>query len=327
MTDGNAVAEGATSRTPHVSIARLPWLDVPVNRETSRRRLKVLVFLLLTFAGTAWLPWHLSPLPGGVMWAPGVAAIATQLLFERKIAGLGWRLPRMRWLLASIAFPLAYVSLAYVLAWGSGAAGVRPDALAWMGDIIVMVGLPTVPDWAIMPTFALLVCTLALAMNLVAATGEEIGWRGLLLPELACLTGARRAAIPSGVIWALWHWHGILWNGYNAGADPLYSLAMFTLMIVLMSIGMAWLTLRTNSLWPAAMVHAGHNAFIQGAFEPLTVRPDTGQWITGEWGVAIPLALVVVLALAGPRVGRRHRAAGIERNAARAGLDTVSARP
>jgi membrane protease YdiL (CAAX protease family) len=280
-----------------------------VTTETSRRRLKVLVFLLLTFAATAWMPWHLLPLPGGMMWAPGFAAIATQLLFERRLAGLGWRVPPVRWLLAALAFPLAYVCLAYAVAWTSGVAELRPDATDWMRGIIAMVGLPDVPAWAVAPVFALLVCTLALGMNLLAATGEEIGWRGLLLPELARLTSARRAAIASGLIWALWHWHGILWNGYNAGADPLYSLAMFTLMIVLVSVGMAWLTLRTRSFWPAVIVHGGHNAFIQGAFEPLTVRPDTGQWITGEWGVALPVALIAVLAASGVLVSRRDRRA------------------
>ena len=57
------------------------------------------------------------------------------------------------------------------------------------------------------------------------------------------------------------------------------------------------------------LAHAGHNAFIQGAFEPLTTRPDGGQWITGEWGAALPIAIAVVLAFSWWLGARRRRGA------------------
>ncbi|REJ33335.1 MAG: CPBP family intramembrane metalloprotease domain-containing protein, partial [Bacillota bacterium] len=36
------------------------------------------------------------------------------------------------------------------------------------------------------------------------ALGEEIGWRGYLLPQLAGL-GRRRALLLSGFLWSIWH--------------------------------------------------------------------------------------------------------------------------
>jgi membrane protease YdiL (CAAX protease family) len=47
----------------------------------------------------------------------------------------------------------------------------------------------------------------ALLLALVTL-GEELGWRGFLLPHLVDL-GERRALILSGAIWGLWHW---LWS-------------------------------------------------------------------------------------------------------------------
>lgn len=263
---------------------------------------KALSFVVLAYALTAWVPWEpLQPI-GGQMWAPGIAAVVVQLLFERRLSGLGWRGPNWRWWLAGLAFPLAYVALAYAAAWGSGTAAIRPDAMAWMREVLeVMIGFPSLPSWALLPLFAVALCTLGLVMNTIAALGEEIGWRGLLFPTLQRTLGFRAAALLSGAIWAVWHWNLILGGDYNAGADPAYSVAMFSTMIVLMSVGMGWLTMRSGSLWPAVMVHAGHNLFIQGAFEPLTVRPEHGQWITGEWGVAVPLAIAVVLLAAWAR--------------------------
>lgn len=262
-----------------------------------RLRWKAASFLVLTALFTAFVPWEATHLPGGGMWAPGFAGMLVQLLFERRLSGLGWRLPKLRWLGLGVAFPMAYVVLAYALAWGSGAAEPIAQPLAWIREILQghLAFPPTLPEWSLVPLFVLVLLTFGLALNCVAAFGEEIGWRGLLFPVLNELGGFRFAVIVSGVAWAVWHWHHIIGGSYSAGANTVYSLVMFSLMIVLMSIAMGWLTLRSGSVWPAVLVHAAHNLFIQGAFEPLTQRPSTGQWVTGEWGWAIPLTLTLVM--------------------------------
>ena len=265
---------------------------------TRRLRLKAAIFVLLTYGLSAGVDWSFLQAMGGVMWAPGISALVVQLAFERRLRGLGWRLPKARWLLAGLAFPFAYVVLAYATAWTTGAADLIPEPLAWIREILqVHIGLPVLPEWLLVPAFALAVLTLAMAMSLVAALGEEIGWRGLLQPSLQQTEGFWRASLVTGFIWAAWHWHAIVYGDYNAGGSLFGSVVLFSAMIMLMSIGMAWLTLRSGSLWPAVVVHAAHNAFIQGAFEPLTRRPEQGQWVTGEWGVAIPVAIIFVLAM------------------------------
>lgn len=269
-------------------------------------RRKAMLFVVLTALLTYLAPMHLLREVGGVMWAPGIAAIITQLLIERRFSGLRWRLPGWRWWLAALVFPLLYVSLAYGLAWISGAAQLRPDALGWIRELLQQgAGLSSLPDWALLPVLILALCTLGVAMNLFSSLGEEIGWRGLLQPALEQLIGAPRAILMTGLTWAMWHWHLILGQGYNAGADPIYSLSMFTLMIVALSIGIGWLTWRTRSIWPAVVVHSLHNIMIQEVFEPLTVRPVDGQWVTSEWGFALPVAIALVLLAAATRVRRQ----------------------
>jgi membrane protease YdiL (CAAX protease family) len=40
---------------------------------------------------------------------------------------------------------------------------------------------------------------------LVVGLGEELGWRGWLLPKLAATHGLSRAALFTGIVWYLWH--------------------------------------------------------------------------------------------------------------------------
>jgi membrane protease YdiL (CAAX protease family) len=40
---------------------------------------------------------------------------------------------------------------------------------------------------------------------LIAAVGEEIGWRGLLVQQLVRIKPFVRTALLSGLIWGIWH--------------------------------------------------------------------------------------------------------------------------
>lgn len=140
----------------------------------------------------------------------------------------------------------------------------------------------------------------ALVINIVPALGEEIGWRGWLLPKLLRF-GPVPAVLLSGLIWGLWHAPVIL-LGYNYPGTPgwLALLAMVGFCIIMGGI-FGWLRLRGGSVWPAALAHSSLNAaatlylvFIakDGTFDPLHAN------ITGWSGWIIPaIILVVVLVL------------------------------
>jgi len=68
----------------------------------------------------------------------------------------------------------------------------------------------------------------------------------------------------------------------------------FTVMVVGLSFPLAWLRLRSGSVWTATLLHASHNSFIQKLFEPMTVDAGPTPWLTGEFGAGLALAAVVV---------------------------------
>lgn len=104
--------------------------------------------------------------------------------------------------------------------------------------------------------------TIAIPINAVGAFGEEFGWRAYLLPKLLPL-GPRRAVLVLGIVWGVWHWP-LTVIGHNYGLE--YPYAPFPGMLVMLwfttvvGIVFAWVTLRSGSVWPAVIAHAGLNA-------------------------------------------------------------------
>jgi membrane protease YdiL (CAAX protease family) len=58
-------------------------------------------------------------------------------------------------------------------------------------------------------------------------------------------------------------------------------------MVVADSFILAWLTLRSKSLWPAAIFHGSHNLFIQSILTPLTRDTGPTKYIIDEFGIGL----------------------------------------
>ena len=92
----------------------------------------------------------------------------------------------------------------------------------------------------------------------LAILGEEIAWRGWLLPALRPL-GIWPALLLSGMLWGLWH-APIILLGYNFDRTDVWGVLLMTVGCVIWGILFGWLRLRTGSLWPAVVAHGVFNA-------------------------------------------------------------------
>ena len=134
--------------------------------------------------------------------------------------------------------------------------------------------------------------------NSIFAFGEEISWRGWLLPALRPL-GTWPALLLSGVIWGLWH-SPIILLGYNFERTDITGVLFMIGGCVAWGILLGWLRLRSASVWPAVIAHGSLNA--AGGVIVLFAAAQPDLALAGPLGVAgwIVLALVaVVLALTG----------------------------
>ena len=260
---------------------------------------KILTFLALTFALSA-VPYTIIISAGALqsapvlllMFCPGLAGIITQLVFERSLRGMGWKISGGRYLLIAILIPLAYVSISYAIIWLTGLGRLDPTAL--LADTAKM--LPGIKSSAgLLAAYLGIILTVGVLEGVISAAGEEIGWRGVLVPELAKVSTFTQTALISGAIWAVWHYPALLFGGYNnPGAPVWFGLICFTVMVISAGFISAWLRLKTGSIWPSILLHAMHNLFIQNVFTPLTANTGPTPYFIDEFGVMLALTALIV---------------------------------
>jgi uncharacterized protein len=260
------------------------------------------LFLLFTLGISMFFWWlalgvHGSPYyTTGLMWAPALGAMLTHCLRREDFGTLGLSGFGGRYAVIGYLLPLFYGTVAYGLIWSLGF-GHFPDPAA-VTRIERELGWQVGPA-AFIPLFVLLIATTGILPGLARALGEEIGWRGFLLPRLAHRMGPTWGALVSGLIWTAWHVPLLIFGDYHSAAPRWFALSCFAVMVVSLSFVLAWLRLKSGSVWPCAILHACHNILIQVVFTPLTA--DRGA-ITGyaadEFGFAVPtVAFIIALSI------------------------------
>lgn len=237
----------------------------------------------------------------GAMWSPALAAFATKKIFGERIRDLPWKWGPARYPWLGYLIPIAYTLPVYLVVWFGGLGGFADAEFA--KRTAEQFGWSDFPPALTLTLFVLLTATLGLVGKTSRALGEEIGWRGFLVPELAKVVGFPGVGIISGLMWAAYHYPVLLFADYNAATPPWYALSCFTVMVVADSFILAWLTLRSGSLWPAAIFHGSHNLFIQSIFTPLTRDTGPTKYIIDEFGIG----LVVTITIAAIVVWRQQR--------------------
>ena len=253
-----------------------------ISADAARRIKKGIgTFLVLTFALSS-LGYAVTIASGEtsvlLILAPGVAALVTRYIFERNARGFGWGLPEPRWALLAYALPFVVSGSMFVLAW-------------------VFLGYYTTDktDTSVLEGLAVSATALVLLFS-VFGFGEELAWRGYLVPELAKLTNFRNVALISGAIWAVWHWPLIFFAAEVTDFDKApvwFTLPVFSATIVSAGVVMAWLTLQTGSLWPAVTFHGSQNAITQAFFAEYTSESGNTAYYVSEVGILIAAAWVV----------------------------------
>jgi len=192
--------------------------------------------------------------------------------FSLGLTRSGWH----SWGLA-LLIPLVVLIITYGLAWSSRAAGfLAPAGEGWFPDLLINL-------------------LIALLILIPLDLGEEIGFRGYLLPRLREL-GPTKAVLISGFLHGTWHLPLILLTSfYLTEGNRLLTIPLFLMLLTAAGVMYGMLRLTTNSLWPSVILHAAFSAFLDVFATSTVARSPLTIYLVGESGV---LTLVVTAGVA-----------------------------
>lgn len=272
---------------------------------------KIGFFLLITF-GISWctaIILYLAGIEYGstesilllvvfFMWAPAISAIIVQVWSGESIRqGGGIQSGNIRWVMIGWILPVPIVLVTIVVGTFLPGVSLASDYSAFLLEMGLteeqidaamaqLEALP-VPAWVVFVGQGLLV---GITINSLAAFGEELGWRGVLLTELAPL-GFWKLSFITGVIWGLWH-APIIVQGHNFPDTPLLGIAVMTMWAITAAPVYTYLTVRAQSVLAPTVLHGTFNGM---AGLSLIYLAGAGNVIIAPVGVAGIVATMIIV--------------------------------
>ena len=291
------------------------------NTTSREARTGILIFLTCTFAIS--LMFYVLTLRAGVfgatgglyalglMWCPALGALIACHVRHRPLASMGWSW-NSDYQGIAYGLPGVHCTTAYAVVWLFGVAGF-PNA-PFVGRAASDLGLGDLPTGVIVSVYVVLNLTLGVIRALPGAFGQELGWRGYLVPELYKVTSFTATALISALVSLIWSLPVVLLVNYETHPISPYGLACYTVTTIGLGFVLAWVRLRSGSLWPAVTLHATHMVLVQAILTPLTDPWGRSPYFIGEFGAALAIAMTAVGAvvwsrrrsLDRPRIDARH---------------------
>ena len=131
------------------------------------------------------------------------------------------------------------------------------------------------------------------------ALGEEIGWRGFLLPKMLSFMSVRKAVLLNAILWGIVHMPDIL-RGFNYGMNywgaPVTGVIVFIVFCICAGICLSYITIKTNNCMYAAIFHGAVNvvADMQILTEVFN-KPLIGPAPTGIVGMSVFIVVAVIV--------------------------------
>lgn len=259
--------------------------------------ISALVEIMICQGGPEWLYLVL-------MWIPAMAATVANCVSFREngepfsvkklFARGGFRTCRLRYVLLGCLLPLIYLLAPYIIYWL-----LYPENYAYHGVSLAIVFKDLLP-----------VLVIGTFISMLSALGEEIGWRGFMVPALYERLGLNKTLLISSLFWCCWHLPLLIGGDYMSGTPLWYQLPAFVLCIFPVGVMAGLLTLESGSVWPAAFLHAAHNNYDQAVFGIITAGTNK-MYFVSETGVLTILCAWVLAAILYIRA--KKQTAGIQK--------------
>jgi membrane protease YdiL (CAAX protease family) len=219
-----------------------------------------------------------------VMWVPALGAfLSVKFISKEPMSVLRLKLGKIKpYILLWIEIPLLVV-LIYFISWQLGFVKLdleMKDFMKLLSSYSQDIKMPFPPIYMALILFFVSLF-ISPWMNTFFALGEEIGWRGFLMPRLMSL-GKTKAYLILGVIWGLWHLPLII-IGFNYPDTPLLGIAMMCIFTTSIGFIMNDVVLKNESTFLAGWAHGLINSQGYGVWK--LIMPQTNFIMGGIAGV------------------------------------------
>ena len=231
-----------------------------------------------------------------LMFIPGIVALFL-LLRREDIRSVGWGVgPPLYWL-AAITLPVLAILVALALSWKLRYISAAPTSTP-AGSLIGN------------PSKLLKNVLIYTALSLPFAFGEELGWRGYAQPRLVRQFGVILGLLLLGIIWGFWHTPIYYVMSFYPNHPILGPFVMTPIDNILVVVPMAWLYIRSRSIWVPTFTHAF--ADVLWGFSGLMFPPthEIRNWAVLQC-VQVVISAVLLIDIAAPRKKEIESAAAV----------------
>lgn len=284
-----------------------------MEQEKLAEKKRLIIFIALTIV-IAWIVFLLIPICGltygiglavvitmAAMFVPALSSVLTRLITKEGFGNM-YLHPHFKGHMRD--YLLVYFGPT-VLLFLSGAVyflifpGSFDPELTALNELVASSGNQGLTASTLLIVQVLIFVVIGPIVNIIPTMGEELGWRGYLLPKLRMFLSDRIALIITGAIWGIWHLP-IIVMGHNYrtgywGYPWLGILAMIVFCIVL-GIIEGFISIKLQSSIPAAMIHSTVNA---GAALPIYLIKGSYNMLLGPaiTGLIAGLPFIVLAAI------------------------------
>jgi membrane protease YdiL (CAAX protease family) len=250
------------------------------------KRYQIIIFFVLVIV-LSWFPWYAGIAPESVVIMPSLLGVVMAFAIDGKQGGLDllrsavrWRVPSRYWLIAWFGPLLIFViGLGIYLMMG----GQAPSFTVFREELHLL------------PIFLLVVF---LPFN--GPIGEELGWRGYLLPKLQQRSGPLIASLLIGTLWGIWHLPDFFNPESVQSSLGLIFFIPFVVGTISNSVIMTWLYNKTKaSVLVAGIIwHAATDFWAPMFLADFSIAAGSGGTVSvNQTLYAIVLAVLTIIAI------------------------------
>jgi membrane protease YdiL (CAAX protease family) len=214
-----------------------------------------------------------------LMFIPGLLALGFRLRRKEGFRSVGWKTGPFAYWLWALLLPIIVIVISLPISIRLGFAALAPASTA-MGHL------------ASQPIKILENVLIYTVISIPFALGEEFGWRGYAQSKFVQEFGLIKGLLLLGLIWGFWHTPIYFFMGNYPDHSFLGPFVMTPIDNILATVPLAWLYLKSRSIWVPVLVHAF--ADVLWGFSGL-LFPPTHE--IQSWAILQAVQLIISIAL------------------------------